>query len=520
MEFEILGTFRVDGATTTVAATKPRRLLATLLLHPNRFVSTDQLADALWDGAPPRSALANLRTYVLALREFVPGIATEPAGYRLTVDDTLDAVRMELLATSAATLRRDGDVTGALAAYQAALALWRGAPLEDLTPCAVWRPALARLNRLRHTVSDGLTDLALAAGDHQTALDVLRDRLADDPYDEDRLAQLVRSLHACGRRHEARTAFRDAVRILADDLEVTPGDTLLAAGELVAPRTIRAPSLTDTLDRAVAAATRLPYRYFGVPVTAADVPASTSQDAVAWFHRLAPTLADTLRTAAAAGLHEQVWRLAATSSAYFDLRGPFNGWRAAHQVALTSARACDSRRGTAIILRDLGLLAMYRDDWRTARRAFTSASAAFASLDDHIGVAVATVGLGSWHRERGELSVALSRFESALATFSVLGDGAGEAVARSAIGSVWLLRKDPDAAESWLSTAYDMATSIGDEHRRAQILERLAVARAMRGEHRAAVADLRCAHTILTAMADHRCAAKVATKLLANAAQA
>ena len=152
MEFEILGTFRVDGATTALRATKPRRLLATLLLHPNRFVSTDQLADALWDGAPPRSALANLRTYVLTLRELVPDIATEPAGYRLTVDDTLDAVRMERLATSAATLRRDGDVTGALAAYQAALALWRGAPLEDLTPCAVWQPALARLNRLRHTV--------------------------------------------------------------------------------------------------------------------------------------------------------------------------------------------------------------------------------------------------------------------------------------------------------------------------------------------------------------------------------
>lgn len=513
MEFEILGPLRTRAA---VRPTKQRRLLATLLLAPNRFVSTDQLFDALWDGRPPRSALANLRTYVLALRELVPGIATEPAGYRLTVAPAdLDSAKMERLATSAAELRLAGDVTGALAAYRAALALWRGAPLEDLTPCAVWQPALARLTRLRHTVADGLTEVALAAGDHTTAHAVLRDRLAEDPYDEDRWAQLVRSLHASGRRHEARTAYRDAVRVLADDLDVSPGESLRAAGALVAPKE-RKPSLTDLLDRAVEAAGQLPYRYFGLPV---GQPAAPNPAAAPWFASIVPTLTETLRAAAARGEHEQVWRLAAACSAYFDLRGPFRDWQTVHEVALASARACRSRRGIAVILRDLGQLAMYRDDWGTARRAYTTAGRVFAALADEHGAAVIRVGLGTWHRDRGELTLALPHFERALERFTCLGDEAGEAVARNAIGSVWLRRKHADTAESWLRSGYELTTVTGDEHRRAQILGRLAAVSTLRGDHVAARADLTRAHDILTAIDDHRCAAKLATKLLTTQAK-
>lgn len=520
MDYQILGTFRIvrDGAVLPVRATKPRRLLATLLLHPNEFVSTDLLADALWDGAPPRSALANLRTYVLSLREWLPGLSTEPSGYRLAVEPgALDTLVMERCATSATALRRAGDTPGALAAYDQALALWRGAPLADLAPCAAWRPALARLDRLRHTVSDGLIEVSVETGDHATAAGVLRERLADDPYDEDRWARLVRSLCAAGRRHEARTAFHDAVRVLADDLDVPPGDDLRAAGALVSPRS-RSTTVETLLDRSVEAAERLPYRYFGVPLGTPGRLRAPTSSALAWFSSHAPTLASTVRAAAAQGHHELVWRLAVTWSAYFDLRGPLSGWRTVHEVALASARACGSRRGTAILLRDLGLLAMYRDDWATARRSFTTAGQLFADLSDPHGVAVTTVGAGSWHRERGDLDRALPKFTAALAMFETLGDEAGEAVARSAIGSVWLRRREPAAAESWLTTAYTVATRIGDEHRRAQILERLAELRALRGDHDVAAADLRTAHHLLSAIDDHRCAAKVTGKLLATPA--
>jgi DNA-binding SARP family transcriptional activator len=507
MQFEILGPFRL-GSGTALRATKPRRLLATLLLHPGRTVSTDQLADALWDGPPPRSAVANLRTYVLALRDVVPGITTEPGGYRLTVpEESVDASVMARLAASAAELRRAGDTDGALAAYRAAHALWRGSPLEDLTPCVVWRSALARLNRLRHTVSDGLTELSLAVGDPATAYELLRERLTEDPYDEDRWARLVRSLHAAGRRHEARTVYREAVSVLAHELGVAPGEDLRTAGALVTPRP-RMASLDDTLDRSVAAAARLPYRYFGVPLGTPALVGDAADDS-GWFRTLAPSLADELRAAAARGEHEQVWRLATAWSPYFDLRGPFRIWQEVHEVALASARACRSRRGIAITLRDLGQLAMYRDDRWTAHRAFTAAERAFAALGDPHGVAVVSVGLGTWRRDRGDHDTALRCYDEALTSFVRLGDEAGEAVARNAIGSVWLRRGETGAAEMWLSSACELSARIGDEHRRAQILGRLAQVRLLRGEHGAAAADLRAAQRIFAAIDDLRCAEKL-----------
>lgn len=515
MEFEVLGSFRAvrDGAEVVVRATKPRRLLATLLLRPNRFVSTDVLTEALWDGRPPRSAVANLRTYVLALRELVPGIDTLPGGYRVTVaDDRLDSLRAERLAATARDLRRAGDPAGAASAYRHALELWRGAPLEDLASCAAWQPSVARLERLRHTVSDELAELLLSAGDNAAALGLLRDRLAEDPYDEDRWARLVRSLHGTGRRHEARATFRDAVRVLADDLEVSPGDNLRAAGALTT-----AGAVDDVLAQARWAAARLPYRYFGVATSSGAVGGSAA--ALDWFASGLPDLVRTLRTAAAHGLHEQVWRLAATWSAYFDLRGPLERWRAAHEIALASARECGSRRGLAVISRELGQLAMYRDDWRTARQAFTAAHRAFTELGDHRAVAVTTVNLGSWHRDRGDLAAALAHYRTALAAFTRLADPAGEAVARNAIGSVWLRRADPHQAEPWLTKAHRTAVAIGDEHRSAHVLHRLAELHAHQGDRTEAERRLDEARTILTRIQDTHCTVRLRTPRYVDAAQ-
>ncbi len=68
--FQILGPMLITGeaAARFIPGTKPRQLLGLLLLHANRFVSTDHMADSLWDGEPPGSAGANLRSYIRKLR--------------------------------------------------------------------------------------------------------------------------------------------------------------------------------------------------------------------------------------------------------------------------------------------------------------------------------------------------------------------------------------------------------------------------------------------------------------------
>ncbi|TVT23688.1 winged helix-turn-helix domain-containing protein [Amycolatopsis acidiphila] len=65
------------GRAVTLGGPKPRLLLAALLLQPNVVVSTDALVEVLWPGSAPRSAAANIRTYVHSLRRRLAEAAPE-----------------------------------------------------------------------------------------------------------------------------------------------------------------------------------------------------------------------------------------------------------------------------------------------------------------------------------------------------------------------------------------------------------------------------------------------------------
>lgn len=70
-EFGILGPLTVSrggGQPIDLGGPKQRELLALLLLHPNRCLSADRIADAIWHGAPPASADVTLRAHVSRLR--------------------------------------------------------------------------------------------------------------------------------------------------------------------------------------------------------------------------------------------------------------------------------------------------------------------------------------------------------------------------------------------------------------------------------------------------------------------
>ncbi|GAA0950043.1 BTAD domain-containing putative transcriptional regulator [Kribbella koreensis] len=238
LRYEILGPLRlahVQGQ--PLRASKPRQLLATLLLHPNRFVSTDLIADALWEGNPPRSATANIRTYVRALRGvledagLVAPIDTSAAGYSIAVGvDELDASLFESLLAEGGHLRDAGDKREAMLVLSRAYSLWRGHPLEDLTIPSAWEGSIARLDAQYRGLVDTLLDLRLEYGDASGAAVLLSGRLTEDPYDEQLWRRLVDALLAAGRTGEARAAYSKAVQTLADELDVKPGPELQAAG--------------------------------------------------------------------------------------------------------------------------------------------------------------------------------------------------------------------------------------------------------------------------------------------------
>src|SRR3982751_6131015 len=80
VEFHLLGPLDVwaDGVPLLVGAPRQRALLAALLLHPNQVVPVNRLIDMVWGEPAPRSAIANLRSYVAALRrQLAPADAGE-----------------------------------------------------------------------------------------------------------------------------------------------------------------------------------------------------------------------------------------------------------------------------------------------------------------------------------------------------------------------------------------------------------------------------------------------------------
>lgn len=238
LRYEILGPLRLGHVQgQPLRASKPRQLLATLLLHPNRFVSTDLIADALWEGTPPRSATANIRTYVRALRGVLQEaglpapIDTSAAGYSIEVGvDELDSSMFEALLAEGGHLRDVGEKRQAMVVLSRAYSLWRGQPLADLTIPSAWEGTIARLNAQYRGLVDTLLDLRLEYGDASGAAILLSSRLTEDPYDEQLWRRLVDALLAAGRTGEARAAYAKAVQTLADELDVKPGPELEAAG--------------------------------------------------------------------------------------------------------------------------------------------------------------------------------------------------------------------------------------------------------------------------------------------------
>ena len=217
VELRVLGALELvrAGAPVPVGGVKPRQLLATLGLQPGRTVSVDQLIEVLWPGQPPRSAVANVHTYVSRLRQLVgeDRLRRQPPGYRLHLgDDELDATRFLAYAQSGAV--------------DEALALWRGDPVEDLPVAPGWRAELNRLMEAYRTVRLARCRRWIEAGEPGHALTDLRALVAEDPVREEGWHLLVTALEAGGHRAEALAVYATARRTLAEELGIEPGEPL------------------------------------------------------------------------------------------------------------------------------------------------------------------------------------------------------------------------------------------------------------------------------------------------------
>jgi predicted ATPase/DNA-binding SARP family transcriptional activator len=230
VQIGVLGSFEVrtnDGLLADVPGARLRALLIALALEPGRVVSKATLIDWIWGENPPADAANALQRLASRLRKALPGgvIEGQTGGYRLTVEpDAVDALRFERLLAQA----HQEEGPGRLRLLREALALWRGAALEDvgLEDSAAFDAAATRLERLRLTAMEDRFEAEVSLGHGAEVIAELTDLVTAHPLREPLVAALMRALVAAGRDSEALLTYERTREALADALGVDPSPEL------------------------------------------------------------------------------------------------------------------------------------------------------------------------------------------------------------------------------------------------------------------------------------------------------
>jgi DNA-binding SARP family transcriptional activator len=235
LEFRLLGPLDVlaDGSPILLGGPKQRATLAILLLHSNHVVSVDRLADDLYAGAPPVTAVTQVQRQISDLRKALgegTAIETRPPGYLIRVGDgQLDLHRFERLTNAGRQALDRGDVDAAAELLKDALALWRGAPLADLSYEAFVQVPVARLEEIRLATVEARIDAELALGRDAQLIGELEQLTVEHPLREHFRAQLMLALYRAGRQADALDVYRRTRDELVVELGLEPGPGL---GEL------------------------------------------------------------------------------------------------------------------------------------------------------------------------------------------------------------------------------------------------------------------------------------------------
>lgn len=226
---------RVDGAPVlprAVGRKKALTLLKVLLTHHGRPVTKDALIESLWPGGDPATKTSQLYVLVHELRRLLePPTCGEPVHVLTDADryrfEPSGAARIDLwefraLAELGVNCHEQGDAARAVAAFEAAVALYRGDFMAD-EPYADWCQQEREL--LRETCLELLQRLAAltaAAAEWDRSVRFLRTAVDLDPLRERNHRELMQALWAVGRRDEAVRQYHLCQGLLRRELGVPP----------------------------------------------------------------------------------------------------------------------------------------------------------------------------------------------------------------------------------------------------------------------------------------------------------
>jgi predicted ATPase/DNA-binding SARP family transcriptional activator len=232
VQIGLLGPFEVrtdGGVIAEVPGARLRGLLIALALEPDHVVPKAALVDWIWGERPPSEAANALQRLVSRLRKALPQglVDGQPGGYRLRVEpDAVDALRFERLLAQA---RRE-EVPGRVRLLREALALWRGAAMQDvaLEDSEAFDAAVTRLDGLRLTAMEDRFEAEVSLGQGVELIAELTDAVTAHPLRERLAAALMRALVAAGRDSEALLTYERTREALADALGADPSPELSA----------------------------------------------------------------------------------------------------------------------------------------------------------------------------------------------------------------------------------------------------------------------------------------------------
>jgi predicted ATPase/DNA-binding SARP family transcriptional activator len=277
VRFEALGPVTVTSEGVTVPLRPAqRRLLASLLLDPGQWITTDTLVDRMWGDTAPATARSTLHVHLSTVRDRIPGvIATGQSGYLLDLDGhSFDVPEFSTEVAGASTDLEAGDYQGAANHATTALQLWRGYPYDELDDVDAARIERVRLTELSMIAGVTLARALIRQERVSEAITHLRRVVGEQPLNEAMWEELIRAYYVAGRQVDALGAYNEAKSILGEELGLEPGPRLRDLEERVL---IHDPSLMslDDLHQGVSGAVGIGSISLSV-VPAVDLPAFTT----------------------------------------------------------------------------------------------------------------------------------------------------------------------------------------------------------------------------------------------------
>ncbi|WP_330256917.1 FHA domain-containing protein [Nocardia sp. NBC_00565] len=234
MDVRVLGPVQllVNNRSLSIGGRKSRAILAALVVHRRRAVSSTALADAVWEGSPPITYGASLQVSISNLRKALRAekisaeriLQTVPPGYLLDItEEQCDVGRFEM---ARAAGDRAASPAAAAGLYRSALSEWKGEALADLRGLSFADEFATALDEERWQAASARIEADIACGKASAVIGELRSLISDQPLREPLWGQLITALYLSGRQADALEECRKLRAILSEQLGIDPSPEL------------------------------------------------------------------------------------------------------------------------------------------------------------------------------------------------------------------------------------------------------------------------------------------------------